>query len=142
MIAAMIHAIGDAKAIKDKAPIRNAEKYLNELESRVIGIDLAGYDEDVAKERDSMQLVAYNSSLRKRTIRNIILPLVIAGGLVEYHHHDPAMLREIAANAVQMSGDLRTNLGDLSRSVGANFAANMGQLAAAISESAALRETV
>mmetsp|Transcript_6086 Transcript_6086/g.15061 ORF Transcript_6086/g.15061 Transcript_6086/m.15061 type:complete len:1352 (-) Transcript_6086:150-4205(-) len=148
MIASMLYAIGNAKAIKAKTPIQNAEKHLNELETRVVGIDLAGYDEAVVKDRESLQLVAYNSSLRNRTIRNVILPLVVAGGLVEYHHHDPTVLRELASTAVQMSGDLRTNLGeyshtlgDLSRSVGANFAANMGQLAAAI-DSAALRETV
>jgi len=149
MMAAMLHAIGDAKAIKGKAPIRNAEMHLNDLESRVIGLDLAGFDESVFQDREASQLVTYDASLRKRTIRNVVLPLILAGGLVEYHHHDPTVLRELAVTAVQMSGDLRSNLGeyshtlgDLSKSVGANFAANMGQLAAAISESSVIRETV
>jgi len=149
MMAAMLHAIGGAKAIKGKAPIRNAEMHINELESRCIGLDLAAHDEGVFQDRQASQLVAYNSSIRKSTIRNIVLPLILAGGLVEYHHHDPTVLRELVSTAGHMSAELRGNIGEyscaiggLSRSMGANFAANMGQLAAAISESPAIRETV
>merc|ERR1719162_2409939 len=148
-MAAMLHAIGDANAIKGKAPIQNAEMHLNELESRVIGLDLAGFDKDVCQDREARQLVSYDASLRKRTLRNVVLPLIIAGGLAEYHHHDPTVLRELAPTAGQLSAELGSNLGeyshtlgDLSKSMGANFAANMGQLAAAISESSVVRETV
>jgi len=149
MMAAMLHAIGGAKAIKGKAPIQNAEMYINELESRCIGLDLAAHDEGVFQDRQASQLVAYNSSIRKSTIRNIVLPLILAGGIVEYHHHDPTVLRELASTAGDMTAGLRGNIGEyshvlggLSRSMGANFAANMGQLAAAISETPAIRETV
>ena len=149
MMAAMLYAIGGAKAIKGKAPIRNAEMHINELESRCIGLDLAAHDEGVFQDRQASQLVAYNSSIRKSTIRNIVLPLILAGGIVEYHHHDPTVLRELASTAGDMTAGLRGNIGEyshalggLSRSMGANFAANMGQLAAAISETPAIRETV
>jgi len=142
MMAAMLYAIGDAKAIKKKGPVQNAENHLNEIESRVIGIDLAGYDNDVFQERESRQLVAYDASARKRTIRNIVLPLVLAGGLIEYHHHDPTALRELATNARANIGELPHTLGNLSRSFGANLTLNMGQLAASLSESTGLRDTV
>ena len=149
MIAAMLHAIGDNKDIKARKPIQNAEKHINSIENRVVGIDLVGYDAGLYEEQRERQLVAYQSSVRRSTVRNIVLPLVLAGGLVEYHHHDPTVLRELAAHAGHMTAGVRTNigafshtLGDLSRSAGANFSANMGQLAAAISSSSALRETV
>jgi len=149
MMAAMLHAIGDAKAIKGQVPIQNAEIYINELESRVLGLDLAGMDEAVHQDRESRQLVAYESSARNRTIRNIVLPLAVAGAIVEYHHHDPTVLRELAANVGQMSGDLRTNigelshtLGDLSSTIGAGFSTNMGSLASALRDSSVLRQTV
>jgi len=148
MMAAILYAIGDAKAIKGKTPVQNAEKYLDELESRA-DLDLAGLDEDVSKDRESRQLVAYDESARTRTLRNVVLPLVLAGGLVEYHHHDPTVLREIVSSVGQMSGDLKSNigeishtLGDLSSSIGTNFATNMGQLAAAMTDSATFREPV
>lgn len=149
MIAAMLHAIGDNKDIKARKPIQNAEKHISSIENRVVGIDLVGYDAGLYEEQRERQLVAYQSSVRRSTVRNIVLPLVLAGGLVEYHHHDPTVLRELAAHAGHMTAGVRTNigafshtLGDLSRSAGANFSANMGQLAAAISSSSALRETV
>eukprot|EP00531_Pseudo-nitzschia_arenysensis_P016976 CAMPEP_0116145940 /NCGR_PEP_ID=MMETSP0329-20121206/16893_1 /TAXON_ID=697910 /ORGANISM="Pseudo-nitzschia arenysensis, Strain B593" /LENGTH=1347 /DNA_ID=CAMNT_0003641643 /DNA_START=69 /DNA_END=4112 /DNA_ORIENTATION=+ len=152
MIAAMLHAIGDAKAIKGQIPIQNAQKHIDAIESRSV-INLAGYSDDIFQEQQSRQLVAYNADVRKRTVRNIVLPLVLAGGLVEYHHHDPTVLRELAATAgqvsSQVSAELRTNfnayshtLGNLSKSFGANFATNIGQLAASISESGALQDTV
>ena len=145
MIAAMLHVIGDAKDIKGHLSIQNAEKHINTVEGRAMGINLTGYSDAMFQEQQQRQLVAYNSSVRRRTVRNIVLPLVLAGGLVEYHHHDPTVFRELAATAGHVSTELRTNigmLGDLSRSMGANFATNMGQLAAAISDSGALRDTV
>eukprot|EP00536_Pseudo-nitzschia_multiseries_P009759 jgi/Psemu1/242368/estExt_Genewise1.C_2820029 len=149
MIAAMLYAIGDAKAVRSEAPVQNAETYIDELESRVIGLDLAGLDADVLQDREARQLVTYDASARNRTLRNIVLPLVLAGGMVEYHNHDPTVLRELALTVGQMSGDLRTNfgefshtLGDLSSTIGANLSANMGQLASALKDSAALRATV
>lgn len=152
MIAAMLHAIGDAKAIKGQIPIQNAQKHIDAIENRS-AINLAGYSDDIFQEQQARQLVAYNADVRKRTVRNIVLPLVLAGGLVEYHHNDPTVFRELAASAgqvsSQVSAELRTNfnayshtLGNLSRSIGANFATNIGQLAASISESGALQDTV
>jgi len=136
MMAAMLYAVGDAKGIKGQGIIQNAEFHIDELERRGV-LDLAGHDEAVFQDRESRQLVAYESAARRRTIRNIILPLVVAGGLFEYHTHDPshAMVREFASTSMH-------TLGNLPRTFGASFAANMGQLAAAISESTAVRETV
>merc|ERR1712048_1415390 len=99
----MLHSIGDAKAIKEKAPVQNAEIHLNELESRV-GFDLAGLDEDVLKDREARQLVLYNVAARRRTLQNVLLPLVpIGGGLIALHHHDPTILRELSSNLGEMS---------------------------------------
>jgi len=149
MIAALLHVVGDAKDVRSRAPVQNAETYIEELESRVIGLDLAGLDSDVVQDRASRQLVMYDAAARNRTIRNVVLPLVIAGGIAEFHHHDPTVLRGIVSSVGQMSGDLGMNLGafshslgDLSSTIGANLSANMGQLAAALKDSAALRETV
>lgn len=149
MLAAMLDAIGDAKAIRGKVPIQNVETYINEIESRVIGLDLAGLDADVLQDREARQLVSYDASVRKRTLRNILLPLVVAGGIAEFHHHDPAVFRELASSAGQMSGDLRANLGelshtlgDLSSSLGSNLSTNMGLFASALKDSSAIRETV
>ena len=148
LIAAMLHAIGDAKAIRGQVPIQNAQKHIDAIETRSAA-NLAGYSDDIFQEQQSRQMVAYNANVRKRTVRNIILPLVLAGGLVEYHHHDPTVFRELAATAGQVSSELRGNinayssaLGGLSRSIGTNFATNIGQMAAAIKESGALQDTV
>ncbi|OEU09277.1 hypothetical protein FRACYDRAFT_271446 [Fragilariopsis cylindrus CCMP1102] len=74
MIAAILHAIGEAKAIKGKAPVQNAEMYLDELQGRIGNLDLAGLDQDVLKDREARQLVLYTVAARKRTLRNVVLP--------------------------------------------------------------------
>ncbi|VEU33390.1 unnamed protein product [Pseudo-nitzschia multistriata] len=153
MMAAMLYAIGDARAIRGKPSIQNAQMHVDGIESRVIGLELAGLDEDVFQDREARQLVAYNAAARSKTIRKIILPLVVAGGLVEYHHNDPTVLRELVSSVGQMSGEFRQSfsanlgeishtLGDLSSSVGANLSANMGLLAASLKDSTILKESV
>lgn len=149
MIAAILHAIGEAKAIKGKAPVQNAEMYLDELQGRIGNLDLAGLDQDVLKDREARQLVLYTVAARKRTLRNVVLPLLPIGGLIAYHHHDPTALRELSSNLGEMSADLRSNLGDFSHNLGdlsasfsATLSANMGQLASRIADSPSLREPV
>jgi len=142
MMAAMLHAIGDAKAIEGKAPIQNAKIYLDKLQVLVGDLDLAGLDEDVLKDREARQIVLYNVASRRRTLQNVVLPLIPIGGLIAYHHHDPVALMELSSHLGHISADLRSNLGDLSASISANLSANMGQLASAIADSSALREPV
>mmetsp|Transcript_1062 Transcript_1062/g.1134 ORF Transcript_1062/g.1134 Transcript_1062/m.1134 type:complete len:1365 (+) Transcript_1062:181-4275(+) len=143
MIAAILHAIGDAKAIEGKAPVQNAKIYLDKLQVLVGGdLDLAGLDEDVLKDREARQIVLYNVASRRRTLQNVVLPLIPIGGLIAYHHHDPAALMELSSHLGDISADLRSNLGDLSASISANLSANMGQFASAIADSSALREPV
>jgi len=142
LMAAMLHAIGDAKAIKEKTPIQSAEAYLSELESRV-GLDLAGLNEDVIKDRETRQLVLYNVAARRRTLQNVLLPLVpIGGGLIALHHHDPTILRELSADLRSNIGEFSHTLGDLSSSLSANLSANIGQLASVLADSPSLREPV
>merc|ERR1711865_817452 len=142
MMAALLDAIGDAKAIKAKEPVQNAEKYVNELQARIGDIDLAGLDGDTLKDREARQLVLYNVVSRKRNLRNIVLPLIPIGGLIAYHHHDPTALRELSSDLRSNFGEYSHNLGQLSSSITANLSANMGQLASAIIDSELLREPV
>lgn len=142
MMAALLDAIGDAKAIKAKGPVQNAEKYVNELQARIGDIDLAGLDGDTLKDREARQLVLYNVVSRKRNLRNIVLPLIPIGGLIAYHHHDPTALRELSSDLRSNFGEYSHNLGELSSSITANLSANMGQLASAIINSELLREPV
>jgi chromosome segregation ATPase len=149
MIAAILHAIGEAKAIKGKAPVQNAEMYLDELQGRIGNLDLAGLDQDVLKDREARQLVLYTVAARRRTLRNVVLPLLPISGLIAYHHHDPTALRELSSNLGEMSADLRSNLGefshnlgDLSASFSATLSTNIGQLASRMADSPSLREPV
>ena len=144
MIAALLHVIGDNEDIKGRLPVQMAEKHINAIESRAAGINLIGYSDELFQEQQQRQLVAYNAQVRRRTVRNIILPIVAAGALVEYHHHDPRLFNEVANVALAASAGLRHNmhiLGNLSRSMGASFTANMGNLAATLSASGMVRDT-
>jgi hypothetical protein len=147
MIAAMLHSVGEATAIKGKAPVRRAEIFVENRE-RILGLDLAGLDDDVVQDRNSRALVAYHGkSTRLRTVGKVVLPLIPIGGLIVYHHHDPTLLRELSMNIGEISssmsssmrshmGELRTNVGDLSAAVSARVAANVGELVTSIDTSA------
>lgn len=140
MLAAMLHSVGDATAIRKRAPFQKAEVYVHDRE-RIVGLDLAGLDDDIVKDRNSRALVTYNEATRMRTLGRVVLPLIPIGGLIAYHQHDPTLLRDLSMQVGEMSVALRGNIGDLSSSISANLVANMGELAARF-DASGLREPV
>ncbi|KAG7344373.1 ankyrin repeat domain protein [Nitzschia inconspicua] len=140
MLAAMLHSIGDAAAIRRKAPFQRAEIYVHDRE-RIVGLDLAGLDDDIVKDRNSRALVTYNEATRMRTLGRVVLPLIPIGGLIAYHHHDPTLLRDLSLQAGELSMALRGNIVDMSQTISTNLVANMGELAARI-DASGLREPV
>jgi hypothetical protein len=140
MLAAMLHSAGDAAAIRGKGPFQRAEVYVHDRE-RIVGLDLAGLDDEIVKDRNQRALVTYNEANRLRTLGRVVLPLIPIGGLIAYHHHDPTLLRELSVQVGEMSMTMRGNIGDLSSAISANLAANMGELALRLDVSG-LREPV
>ncbi|KAL3925574.1 MAG: hypothetical protein SGILL_000325 [Bacillariaceae sp.] len=138
LLAAMLHSIGDASAIRRTAPVQRAEVFVQDRE-RIVGLDLAGFDDDIVRDRNAHALVPYNDSTRIRTFGRVVLPLIPIGGLIAYHHHDPTLLRDLSAQAGELSSTLRTNVGELSSSLGASAAIHMRELSARI-DASSLRE--
>ncbi|KAL3923372.1 MAG: hypothetical protein SGILL_001693 [Bacillariaceae sp.] len=138
LLAAMIHSVGDASAIRGLAPVQKAELFVQDRQ-RILGLDLAGLDDDIVIERNSRALVPYNESSRMRTVGKVVIPLIPIGGLIAYHHHDPTLLRELSAQAGELSSSLRTNVGEMSRTLSISAAAHMRELSSRI-DTSALRE--
>jgi len=120
MMAAMLHSVGEATAIRGKAPIQKAEIFVNDRE-RVLGLDLAGLDDAVVMDRNRRALVTYDDAARLRALGKVVIPLIPIGGLYAYHQHDPALLRGLSANIGEISSSLRTNIGDLSANFGGSL---------------------
>jgi hypothetical protein len=138
LLAAMLHSVGDASAIRRLGPVQRAEVFVQNRE-RIIGLDLAGLDDDIVTERNSHALVPYYESTRMRSIGRVVLPLIPIGGLIAYHQHDPTLLRELSVQAGELSSSLRTNVGEMSRTLSVSAARHMRELSSRI-DTSALRE--